>query len=97
MPVYFHLHHRLFTSPRLHFPKNKSLPFGGGSKGFSGKGASGRRDSTNVQLFIRVIRGIRVEKIPHLRPHFPKNKSLPSGEVGGASPGNVSVALHFHY
>lgn len=83
MPVFFHLHHRLFTSPRLHFPKNKSLPVGGGWRGFSGEGASGRRDSTNVQLFIRVIRGIRVGEIPHPRPHFQKTKASLRGRFEG--------------
>lgn len=119
MPVYFHLHHRLFTSPRLHFPKNKSLPVGGGWRGFSGEGASGRSGraslqwvdvcvSTQISRCERCgLRGFLTVYPCHPRhprrknstpaPAFSKNKSLPSGKVGGASPGNVSVALHFHY
>ena len=51
MPIYFHLHHRLFTSPRLHFPKNKSLPVGEGWRSFPGECQRGPPFSLLVLLF----------------------------------------------
>lgn len=44
-------------------------------------------DCADFQLFIRVIRGIRVEKIPHPRPHFQKTKASLRGRLEELSRG----------